>query len=552
MRLEYKWQAAIVAAIGLFMAVLDNTIVNVALPEMQKAFNTDRTTITWVATAYFLAQAAVIPVTGYLSDRIGTKIVFFSALLLFTAGSGLCAIAPSEGLLFTFRVVQGIGGGALFPLAFAIVFRVFPPAERGPASALVAVPVLLAPAFGPTIGGYLTTTFDWRAIFTINLPVGAVALLLTALVLRGRRADQEAHSPEMSGQVVARKRFDVTGLILAMSGFTAAVYGISEAGTQGWNDSIFQTFSVGGLSIQMSVLRYLAVGGALLLVFVVNELVVSDPVIDVRLFLNYTFTIANVLIWGVAAFLFGTLLLLPIFFENVQGQTPLSTGEILIPSGLAAGFTTALAGRLYNRVGPRILSAIGFALIVAGTFGFTRLGVATTSTSLQPYLILRGLGLGLANVPLQTLALSVVNNREMARASSLSNVSRQVFGAVGISALTTYFTQQVSTHGTPLFTQLLSSAPAAQRLQYFAFLSSPAAKHCLDNGGQGVPAAIYGACQQAATSGLNDVFLITMLGCAICIVLSLLVGRDPAVQAAKEAAQRGEQVAQRQPAMVGE
>jgi EmrB/QacA subfamily drug resistance transporter len=542
MRLEYKWRAAIVVAIGLFMAILDNTIVNVALPQMQAYFHTDRTTITWVATAYFLAQAAVIPITGYLSDLIGSKAVFMAALACFTAGSGLCAIAPSEGFLIGLRVLQGIGGGALFPLALAIIFRVFPPAERGPAGAVVGVPVLLAPAFGPTIGGYLTTNFDWHAIFTVNLPVGAITLVLAAIVLRGRRADQEA----MGTPRVARARFDVLGLILAMVGFTAAVYGISEAGTYGWNDQIFQTFQLGGLSIQMSVVRYLIVGGAVLLVFVVNELLVKDPVMDVRLFLNYTFTMANLLMWGVSAFLFGTLFLIPIFFENVQGQSALSTGEILIPAGLASAVATAVSGRLYNVVGPRFMGAAGFALIVVGTYGFTKLGVDTSSTSLQPWLVLRGLGLGFSNIPLQTLALSVIDNQTMARASSLSNSTRQVFGAVGISALTAYFTQQTTTYGNQI------KAAFLQAQQTFTPPTTGAAGACFRAVGANVPALQQCAVQHAMSQGLNDTFVITMAGCAVCAVLALFVGRDPAVQAAKEAARRGEQVETRQPAMIGE
>ena len=251
MRLDYKWQAALITALGLFMAVLDNTIVSVALPQMADAFHTDISTITWVATAYFLAQAAVIPVTGYLSDRIGSKTVFLSALALFTFGSALCAISPSHTLLIAFRVLQGIGGGALFPTAFAIIYRVFPPEERGPASAIIGVPILLAPAFGPTLGGYLTTTFDWHAIFTINIPIGIIAFTLAAIFLRGRAADHAA----MGGEIGASQRFDLLGLVLAMGGFTTLVYGITEAGTQGWGD---RTVDI-----------YLAVGAILLIAFVI-------------------------------------------------------------------------------------------------------------------------------------------------------------------------------------------------------------------------------------------------------------------------------------------
>ncbi|HEU5349132.1 MAG TPA: DHA2 family efflux MFS transporter permease subunit, partial [Ktedonobacterales bacterium] len=532
MRLDYKWQAALITALGLFMAVLDNTIVSVALPQMADSFHTDISTITWVATAYFLAQAAIIPVTGYLSDRIGTKTVFLSALAIFTIGSGLCAIAPSHTLLIGFRVLQGIGGGALFPTAFAIIFRVFPPAERGPASAIIGVPILLAPAFGPTLGGYLTTTFDWHAIFTINLPIGVIAFTLAAIFLRGRAADNVA----MGGEPAASRRFDLLGLVLAMGGFTTLVYGITEAGSQGWDN---RTVDI-----------YLAIGAVLLIIFVIVELRSSDPVMDMRLFKNYTFTISNVLMWALGAFLFGSLFLLPYFFELVQGLTPLSAGEILISQGLAAAVSTVIAGSLYNRVGPRIMGFVGFALVTAGTWGFAHMDVATTGQSLQIWLILRGLGLGFINIPLQTLALSVVSNRAMARASSLVNVTRQVASALGVAVLTSYLTQSATAHGNDIAAAFQQRPPTG------------IAAACLSASGVTVPTpqalqAHMGAIKtcvenHAFTMGLNDTFFFVMLACGICAVLALIVGRDPAVQAAKAAAARGEEVAPREPVFVGE
>jgi EmrB/QacA subfamily drug resistance transporter len=537
MRLDYKWQAAIVTAIGVFMAVLDNTIVSVALPQMQTAFHTDFDTITWVVSGYFLAQAAVIAITGYISDRLGTKLVFLTALALFTIGSGLCVIAPTKEWLIFFRVVQGIGGGALFPLTFAIVFRVFPPAERGPASAVVSVPILLAPAFGPTIGGYLTTTFDWRAIFTINLPVGVAGFILSAIILRGRKAERaigDVPEPE-------KKRFDVLGLFLAMAGFSALVYGITEAGSKGWTDP--------------TVLAFMIAGGVLLIAFVIVELLVSDPVLDVRLFTNYTFSIANVLMWVLGAFLFGSLFLLPYFFENLQGKTPLTAGEILISQGLSAAVATAAGGALYNRLGPRILATVGLILITVGTFGFTNLDANTTGTSLQPWLIARGLGLGLTNLPLQTLSLSVVSNRAMARASSLVNVTRQVFGAVGVAVLTTYLTQQVNTHVNPVQTQLIQAAQKAFSGQPLQQAQATCAAQLSQTNPAGIPDCIKHAgtqfvqqyvhnaanqLQHAAALGFNDTFLLVTIVCGIAVVAALFIGRDPAVEAAKRAKARGE------------
>ena len=513
----YRWRVAAVVAIGLFMAILDNTIVSVTLPQMQKAFHTDFETITWVATAYFLAQAAVIPIVGYLSDRIGSKLVFLMALALFTAGSALCALAPTKELLFAFRVFQGIGGGALLPMAFAIIFRIFPPAERGMANALLGIPVMMAPAFGPTIGGFLSTNFAWNAIFTVNIPIGVVALVLAMLVLPGNKAESEKQTGPL-----ASKRFDIAGLALSMVGFTALVYGITEAGSKGWGNA--------------TVLTFIVVGVLVLVAFVVVELRRSDPVIDMRLFKYYTFTISNVVMWVIAAVLFGSVFLLPLFFENVQGQTALTAGEILISQGLAMGVGMALSGALYNRVGPRILVAVGLALVVVGTYSLTQLDVNTTGQSLQIWLVLRGLGLGFSNPPLQTLAMSSVSNRAMAKASSLLSVTRMVASAIGVASLTTYLTQQTITHAQTIGKAIQAGLATHQ--------FSGIAATCVKLAGPTFNQTAVRACvaQHAATQGLDDTFWVVLICCAASIVLALVVGRDPAVQAYQEAKARGEEV----------
>ncbi|HLY29965.1 MAG TPA: MFS transporter, partial [Ktedonobacterales bacterium] len=190
MRLSYRWQATLVIALGMLMAILDSTIVSVVLPQIADAFHTQYQTITWVGTGYFLAQAAIIPVVGYVSDRIGGKTMFLISLAFFTIGSALCVFAPTATWLIIFRILQGLGGGALLPVAMATIFRLFAPAERAGAIALLLIPLLLGPAFGPTLGGYLATNFSWNAIFTINLPIGVIAFVLSLLVLRGKAAER--------------------------------------------------------------------------------------------------------------------------------------------------------------------------------------------------------------------------------------------------------------------------------------------------------------------------------------------------------------------------
>ena len=512
MHLSYRWQATLVIALGLLMAILDTTIVSVVLPQIATAFHTDYQTITWVGTGYFLANAAVIPIVGYLSDRIGSRTMFLIALALFTIGSGLCVIAPNAQFLIAFRILQGVGGGALVPVAMAIIFRLFGPMERAGAMVLLMVPLLLGPAFGPTLGGYLATSFSWNAIFTINLPIGVVAFILALLVLRGNAAEREANGSDQPGT----HRFDLLGLVLSMAGFSAFVYGITRAGINGWGDA--------------TVIAFLVVGGVLLIAFTIVELLVKDPVMDLRLFRNYTFTISNILIWITTAVLFGNLFLLPLFFERVEGLSALTTGEIVISQGLAMAVGLAISGRLYNKVGPRILSVVGAVLVAISMIGFIRLDVTTTGADLQPWLILRGLGLGLVAQPLQTLAVSVVRNQQMAKATSLISSTKTAFGAIGVAVLTTYLAQQSTTHAKDIAAGFLTRPP------------SGVAAACVQQVGQ--HAQVLQACvaQHAVTMALNDTFLFALIGCAICAVLALFLGRDPAIEAAKQAKKRGETV----------
>ena len=320
MRIPYKYAIALIAALGLFMAVLDNTIVNVALTALQRAFNTDVNTIQWIITAYFLAQAAVIPVSGYFGNRFGMKPTFMFALALFTLGSLLCGISPNLGgpvggetLLIIFRVVQGVGGGMLFPLATSIAFGVFPPAERAAASGVIAVPVLLAPTLGPTFGGLLTDSrFGWPAIFFINIPVGIIALLLVARVMR----PQEATEPGATrGAPASAASFDWVGLILSMVGVVLVVYAFTLVSQ---TDSATITAlnprgDIHGWGYWL-VWTLLGIGLAILAAFGYYELrVAKDPVLDLRLFAGFDFTIATVMTWVTRAVIFGS------FFGDTAG-----------------------------------------------------------------------------------------------------------------------------------------------------------------------------------------------------------------------------------------
>jgi EmrB/QacA subfamily drug resistance transporter len=515
METSKKWVIVGVVAMGLALALMDGTIVNVILPQLQKAFQTDFATITWAITGYILALAAVTPIVGYLSDLFSSKRVFLVALAVFTVGSVLCGLAPTKEALFIFRVVQAIGGGALIPVVYTILYRIFPPNERAVAGAILSVPVLLAPALGPTIGGYLSTNFNWNSVFMINLPFGIVGLLLGFIVLptsdSGGKSDRE-EVPQTKG---TGKHLDIQGLLLAIVGFTTLVYGLNGAASQGWGNP--------------TVLSYLLIGTIVLIAFVLVELQASDPVLDLRLFMNFKFTIANVLTWMAQAVFYGSLFLFPLFFENVQGDTALTAGELLLGQGLALAISITIAGVLYNRLGPRILTIVGLLFVVGGTYGLTQIDTNTTGQALQIWLILRGFGLGFIIQGVQTLAASVISNQAMAKAMSLLNAMRQLATALALAVLTTSVTQQTLTH----VADITNALQVGLRTHQF----SGVAATCIQASGSAEHVAAVKACveQHGLTLGITDTFWIVLILGVISIPVALTMGRDPAIEALKQA-----------------
>jgi EmrB/QacA subfamily drug resistance transporter len=525
MRLPYKYAVALTAALGLFMAVLDNTIVNVALTAMQKAFNTDVNTIQWVVTGYFLAQAAVIPVSGYFGNRLGLKRMFMVALAIFTIGSLLCGLSPhlggalsGETLLIVFRVLQGIGGGMLFPLATSISFGAFPPAERAAASGLIAIPVLIAPALGPTFGGLLTDSrFGWPSIFFINIPIGIVALFLAARILR---PDEQAAAQQAGAPATARAGFDWWGLVLSMVGVVCVVYAFTlvsqtASGTvtaanprgtiHGWG-----YWPVWGL---------VAAGLVILVAFAFYELrVAKDPVLDLRLFSSYSFTISTVMTWVVRGVVFGSFFLIPLFLLQFRGMSAVKAGLYLMPQGFAAAIAIAIGSRLYDRIGPRTLVTMGMVLLTASSVWLVFTKQDSGWQFFLPLLAIRGIGFGWSNLPLQTVALSSITGRALPKASSLYNATAQIFSSIGVAVLSTLFIQATTDRAG----ELVRQAQAA--------------------GGR--PPADLAI--QAGVSAFNHVFLVVAIGTGLALLVGLLLPSKSLKQEEQTAvSQEGEAAAER-------
>jgi len=423
-RLEYKYIVGAVFVFGLFMDLLDMTIVNVALPTFAKDFDASTTTIEWVVTAYLLSLAVFIPVSGWAGDRFGTKRTFLFALSVFTLGSLLCAIAWDIESLIAFRVLQGVGGGMLTPVGTAMLFRAFPPAERAQAAALLAIPTAVAPATGPVLGGYLVEYQSWHWIFLINIPVGLAGLLVAGLFLR----EEKQASPG---------RLDVPGFVLSATGLAAVMYALVEAGSRGFDDTRVLASGLPGL--------------ALLAVFCIVELRTDEPLIDIRLLGDKLFRAANTVQFAGFAGYAGALFLLPLLLQAEMGFSPLESGLITFPQAIGVAMMVLPVNRLYKRVGPRRLVMIGTAGGTLTTLAFLLIDLETSRWWIQLIMLARGWSFAFALVPMQAVAFATISSELTGRASAIFNAGRQVAASFGVALLGTVLTNRLTHHGaTPL------------------------------------------------------------------------------------------------------
>src|SRR5215472_4690289 len=437
--LDYKWILAMVVIFGVFMSILDQTIVNIAIPRLQSAFGADIHSVQWVLTAYILAQGVATPAAAFFADTLGIKRFYIISLTAFTLGSALCGLAWSLPILITFRVLQGLGGAALFPLSITLLFREFPPQERGTAMGFFGVPALLAPAIGPTLGGYLVTYVGWQAIFYINVPVGIIAIILSVLLIREYR-------PE------GRSSFDVIGFIFVSIGLVSLLYGLSSASTDGWGSA--------------TVLGFLSVGVISLAIFTAAELIIANrggqPLLDLRLFANGPFRAGMIANMFVIFSLFGGLFLFPLYLQNIRGLSAFQSGLILLPQALAAMVSVIIGGQLVDRIGVRAVMIPGLLILAYATWQLTYISVDSPYGWLQLMFILRGLALGLTVQPLTVATLSEISPRQLAQASSLSTVNRAVASSFGIAVLATVVQTQTQIHFGHLAEQFTIYSPLGE------------------------------------------------------------------------------------------
>jgi EmrB/QacA subfamily drug resistance transporter len=495
--LDYQWQVLICAIVGTFMVMLDQTVVNIALPKITTVFGVGVHETQLVVTSYMLALAIIMPATGYLSDTFGTKRLYLITMALFTGGSLLCGMAWNNTSLVAFRIIQGLGGGMMSPLGMTMLFQVVPPARRNTIMGFFGLPLMLAPVLGPTLGGYLVEYIDWRVIFTLNVPIGLIGIFLGFTLLR-----ETPHIPGL--------KFDLRGFVLSAVGFSAILLGFSDAATDGWTSpSIIGRFSLGLLAL-----------GA----WVWVELTDEHPLLDLRLFKIGTFTWSALISFVLTVGMFGGMLVLPLFLQNLRGLGAAESGLILMTQVLPMTVAMPLVGRLVDRFGPRPIILLGLPLLAYTTWLMGSLDLTTSDNQIRFWLAARGCAMGMVMMPSMTAGLNAVPLPQMSRASAMSNVMRQVFGAFGTAIVVTIL-QLRQTYHTAMLSQTVT--PESIPVQQLMTNASQLAVSQGLSAAQGQMMGMLLAYQRVATSGsvmaFDDVFRVTAAVTLLAIIPALFL-----------------------------
>ncbi len=490
---SYKWMALLVCVIGTFMSILDSSIVNIAVPKLMAVFGVSIDDAKWILTSYTLALGAIIPLTGYLGDIFGTKKVFIYALIMFTIGSFLCGLSWSNSSMIAFRVIQALGGGMIMPVAMSIIYQIIPIEERGMALGFWGIASMAAPAIGPTLGGYIIEKFDWRLIFYVNVPIGIICVILAIILLK----------PSITKPI---KGFDMIGFISATVGLVSILYVLGEGSTIDWGD------------IKNPLL--LTLGVFSLLLFVANELTHPDPLLDLRVFKIFDFTISQVISCVTTFALMGATYIIPIFLQNMRGYTALETGIIMFPSAIATGIMMPVSGYIFDKIGAKPLALPGLFLLALASYRLSFIDLNTSKEAINVLLIIRGIGLGLALMPINTAGMNAVPPRLVGRASALSNTIRQIMSSLSITIMTMAMNARLNNNYARLAEQVTVFNSQAVNLfnqlqGVFSFnrFSSTQARGTATS-------VIYGLVyKQAYVDAMDYAIAITVVAVAIAIVL---------------------------------
>ncbi|OCQ33599.1 DHA2 family efflux MFS transporter permease subunit [Staphylococcus aureus] len=474
---------------GMFIAILNQTLLNVALPKINTEFNISASTGQWLMTGFMLVNGILIPITAYLFNKYSYRKLFLVALVLFTIGSLICAISMNFPIMMVGRVLQAIGAGVLMPLGSIVIITIYPPEKRGAAMGTMGIAMILAPAIGPTLSGYIVQNYHWNVMFYGMFIIGIIAILVGFVWFK-------------LYQYTTNPKADIPGIIFSTIGFGALLYGFSEAGNKGWGSVEIETM--------------FAIGIIFIILFVIRELRMKAPMLNLEVLKFPTFTLTTVINMVVMLSLYGGMILLPIYLQNLRGFSALDSGLLLLPGSLIMGLLGPFAGKLLDTIGLKPLAIFGIAVMTYATWELTKLNMDTPYMTIMGIYVLRSFGMAFIMMPMVTAAINALPGRLASHGNAFLNTMRQLAGSIGTAILVTVMTTQTTQHLSAFGEELDKTNPVVQ--DHMRELAS-------QYGGQeGTMKVLLQFVNKLATvEGINDAFIVATIFSVIALILCLFL-----------------------------
>ncbi|HHA6242460.1 TPA: DHA2 family efflux MFS transporter permease subunit [Staphylococcus aureus] len=474
---------------GMFIAILNQTLLNVALPKINTEFNISASTGQWLMTGFMLVNGILIPITAYLFNKYSYRKLFLVALVLFTIGSLICAISMNFPIMMVGRVLQAIGAGVLMPLGSIVIITIYPPEKRGAAMGTMGIAMILAPAIGPTLSGYIVQNYHWNVMFYGMFIIGIIAILVGFVWFK-------------LYQYTTNPKADIPGIIFSTIGFGALLYGFSEAGNKGWGSVEIETM--------------FAIGIIFIILFVIRELRMKAPMLNLEVLKFPTFTLTTVINMVVMLSLYGGMILLPIYLQNLRGFSALDSGLLLLPGSLIMGLLGPFAGKLLDTIGLKPLAIFGIAVMTYATWELTKLNMDTPYMTIMGIYVLRSFGMAFIMMPMVTAAINALPGRLASHGNAFLNMMRQLAGSIGTAILVTVMTTQTTQHLSAFGEELDKTNPVVQ--DHMRELAS-------QYGGQeGAMKVLLQFVNKLATvEGINDAFIVATIFSVIALILCLFL-----------------------------
>ena len=474
---------------GMFIAILNQTLLNVALPKINTEFNISASTGQWLMTGFMLVNGILIPITAYLFNKYSYRKLFLVALVLFTIGTLICAISMNFPIMMVGRVLQAIGAGVLMPLGSIVIITIYPPEKRGAAMGTMGIAMILAPAIGPTLSGYIVQNYHWNVMFYGMFIIGIIAILVGFIWFK-------------LYQYTTNPKADIPGIIFSTIGFGALLYGFSEAGNKGWGSVEIETM--------------FAIGIIFIILFVIRELRMKAPMLNLEVLKFPTFTLTTVINMVVMMSLYGGMILLPIYLQNLRGFSALDSGLLLLPGSLIMGLLGPFAGKLLDTIGLKPLAIFGIAVMTYATWELTKLNMDTPYMTIMGIYVLRSFGMAFIMMPMVTAAINALPGRLASHGNAFLNTMRQLAGSIGTAILVTVMTTQTTQHLSAFGEELDKTNPVVQ--DHMRELAS-------QYGGQeGAMKVLLQFVNKLATvEGINDAFIVATIFSIIALILCLFL-----------------------------